>query len=125
MSREILWEVQTFLAAAFLGVRLALLYGGLCLLRILAPHRRLLRDLEDLLYWVFWAVQAWTLLYRLEDGSIRWFFLAGIGLGMIGCGEILRRPLKKAEKWVKMKKSGRKSGEKGAKAHEAVSEKAK
>ena len=92
-------------AALVLGGKLMLVYLGLGLFRFLLPHRRPLRDLEDILYWIFWAIQVWNLLFQVEDGRIRWFFLAGIFLGMIGCREILGKPLKKLGEWVTIKKS--------------------
>ncbi len=81
------------------------------LFRIFFPHRRLFRDAEDILFWLFGAAQAWALLFRVNDGSIRWYFLAGIGLGMITCREILGKPLKKLARWVTIKKSAKGAGE--------------
>ena len=104
MSAGIFEEAQVLAAAIFLGGKLMLVYLGLSLFRVFLPHRRLLRDLEDILYWLFWAVQVWNLLFHVEDGRIRWFFLAGVALGMIGCREILGKPLKKLAGWVTIRK---------------------
>lgn len=56
---------------------------------ILRVFRRLVRhsffavSAEDFLYWVFVGIEAFLFLYRENDGTIRWFVLAGIGLGML------------------------------------------
>ena len=111
MSAGISAEAQVFLASLLLGGKLMLVYLGLCLFRVIIPHRRCFRDAEDILFWLFCAARAWELLFWANDGSIRWYFLAGIALGMITCREILGKPLKKLAGWVTIKKSAKGAGE--------------
>lgn len=105
MSASISAEAQVFLVSVLLGLELMLVYLVLMLIRGLIPHVRWFRDAEDIVYWIFCAVQAFRLLFRENDGRIRWFFLAGIALGMIFLYDILENPLKKFLSWVKMKRT--------------------
>ena len=110
MSASISAEAQVFLVSVLLGLELMLVYLVLMLIRGLIPHARWFRDIEDIVYWIFCAVQAFRLLFRENDGSIRWFFLVGIALGMIFLYEILGNPLKKFLSWGKMKRTAKDLG---------------
>lgn len=105
MSASISAEAQVFLVSIWLGLELALVYLGLLFIRSIVPHARWFRDMEDVIYWIFCSIQAFRLLFRENDGSIRWYFLAGIAMGMIFCYEILGKPLKKILLWVRMKRT--------------------
>ncbi|WP_434310818.1 spore cortex biosynthesis protein YabQ [Hominifimenecus sp. rT4P-3] len=94
-----------FLVSILLGLELSFIYQVLLLVRGIVPHARWFRDVEDVIYWIFCSIQAFRLLFRENDGSIRWYFLAGIALGMIFCYEILGKPLKKFLLWVRMKRT--------------------
>jgi len=111
MSNVISWEAAFFLISVWLGCKLMLVYDGLCIFRALVPHKRLIRDAEDVLYWIFCALQAFALMYRENDGNIRWFSLAGIAMGMALWFLIFSKLLKKAVKWVRMKLIKRKKDE--------------
>ena len=110
MSAGISAEAQVFLVSVLLGLELMAGYLILETIRGLIPHARWFRDLEDILYWIVCAVQAFRLLFRENDGSIRWYFLAGIALGMIFLYEILGKPLKKFLLWVRMKRTAKDLG---------------
>lgn len=105
MSQAISWEVHFFFVAVWLGVRMLLLYDGLRLCRYLLPHSRLIRDLEDVFYWLYCALWAFAVTFYENDGQIRWFFVAGIAVGMLLCNFISLEALKKVRKWSRIRKS--------------------
>ena len=107
MSSEITWEAELFLTAIGLGGRMMLIYDVLRIYRYLVPHCRLARDAEDILYWIYCALWAFAVAFKENDGSIRWFYLAGIAIGMILWTVIFSKPLKKTVTWVKMRWSKR------------------
>ena len=73
-----------FLLHAFLmGIYITLVYDGLRILRRVIPHRAWAVSLEDLIFWIFCAVQVFGLLYREGNGSLRWFAVLGAGAGML------------------------------------------
>ena len=92
------------MTAVWLGVRMLFVYNGLRLFRRLVPHKRWFRDLEDVFYWLFCGLWAFAVTFYENDGQIRWFFLAGIGLGMISSNIISLETLKKGSEWVKIRK---------------------
>lgn len=70
---------------------LSLCYGGILMavydvlrvFRRLIPHSFFAVGAEDFFYWVFAGIAVFLFLYRENDGAIRGFVLAGIGLGML------------------------------------------
>lgn len=88
------------------------LYDGLRLCRWLLPHGRRLRDAEDILYWVYCGLWAFAQAFYENDGEIRWYFTAGIAIGMILWNYICSGILKKTIRWVTMRKKGTDGAEK-------------
>lgn len=68
---------------------------------------RRLRDAEDILYWVYCGLWAFAQAFYENDGEIRWYFTAGIAIGMILWNYICSGILKKTIRWVTMRKKGR------------------
>ena len=112
MSSEITKEVGLFLTAIGLGGRMKLIYDVMLIYRYLVPHSRLVRDTEDILYWIYCGLWAFAVAFRENDGSIRWFYLAGIAIGMILWMVFFTKPLKKAFTWGKMMWSKRRCDDK-------------
>ena len=107
MSGQIPAEAAVFLHALLLGAKFMCLYDGLRLCRWLLPHGRRLRDAEDILYWVYCGLWAFAQAFYENDGKIRWYFTAGIAIGMILWNYICSGILKKTLRWVTMRKKGR------------------
>lgn len=73
-----------FLLHSFLlGVILTFFYDGFLILRRLFKHTMFLISLEDLIFWVVCALSVFYALYEENNGTLRWFAIAGAALGMI------------------------------------------
>ena len=83
MSQNIMKEV-TFLGHSLLmGVMLTFLYDWFLIMRRVVKHNTVMISLEDFLFWVICAVSVFTMLYRENNGTLRWFAVAGAFCGML------------------------------------------
>lgn len=113
MSSLILWELQYLLSCFVMGIILILLYDMVRIVRIVLPHTVVLTGIEDLLYWLTVGAAVFLMLYRGNDGIIRWYAVAAEISGMIlyNCslsrllvpilGRLLRLPIEFVEKVLK------------------------
>lgn len=83
MSQMVIWEAGYLGACFILGMSLMLLYDILRVARIMLPHHGFLLGVEDVLYWLMVSASAFFMLYRQNDGIIRWYAVAAIALGMM------------------------------------------
>lgn len=60
-----------------------ILYDMFRIFRLVIYHKSFWIAIEDILYWIYCAIGMFVLMYMRNDGSIRWFSIAGSGLGMI------------------------------------------
>lgn len=76
-------EMAIFVHAVIAGM---VVYGTYTLLRVI---RRIIRhnlisvSIEDFLFWVGTSFYLFIEIYYTSDGSVRWFFILGVVLGMI------------------------------------------
>lgn len=86
MQVSVQGQAALFLLCALLGGSMGLLYDGLRLLRRMIPHRRMLVQAEDGIYWMTVAVLVFAVLLRQNHGQIHLFLLLGIfgGMGLYG-----------------------------------------
>lgn len=100
-------ETRLFGVSLTLGVWLMILYDILRVFRAVLPHGTLAVNLEDLVYFVYCGFQTFDLLYVYQNGTIRFYAVGAIGLGMILyeriVGRKLRNYLKKVCKSFRMK----------------------
>lgn len=82
MSGVIVTEAQIFIIAFFLGILLMAAYDGLRILRVLFKHKAWLVGLEDAVYWIASAILVFGMIYEVNDGSLRWYLIAGAFAGM-------------------------------------------
>lgn len=83
MSESILREVE-FLGSSFLtGVLILILYDILRIFRRVIIHSAAAVGVEDFLYWMFVTFFIFSMLFRENNGAIRWFSVVGIFLGMV------------------------------------------
>ena len=82
MSENIIREWYFLLYSVATGTGMAFAYDNLRLWRRLIPHKRLMVDLEDILYWTVCFFVSFYLLYYGNDGVVRFFAVLGAGLGM-------------------------------------------
>ena len=83
MSRLVIWEAGYLSACFLLGILLMLLYDIVRIGRVVVPHHYAVTGVEDLLYWLTVSVSAFLMLYKGNDGIIRWYAVAAIAAGMM------------------------------------------
>ena len=100
-------ELMIFVAALLAGAVLKTAYTALGCLREVIPHGRIAVEAEDLLYWIAASIFLFVQIYYTSNGSIRWYFLLGVVLGVLFIS-IFFRWIKKVHKKIytqKIKKS--------------------
>lgn len=83
VSETITKEGGLLLLSFGFGILLMLFYDVLRIFRQLVAHGAILMSAEDIIYWLCCSLLAFAMLYRENDGLLRWFVLAGMALGMI------------------------------------------
>ena len=91
---------EAYLACYSLGTGAGLLmvYDGIRLFRMICPHRRFWVNLEDFFYWIYCGAMTFGMLYRLNDGGLRGYAIAGTLAGMAGYQYLVSRKLLKCLK---------------------------
>jgi len=64
------------------GIGITFLYDWLRILRSVIPHRQWAVSLEDLVFWLFCTISVFWWMYRVTNGGMRWFAVAGALVGM-------------------------------------------
>ena len=83
MSESIVKEAE-FLAYSFLsGVLILILYDILRIFRRVITHSVGAIGFEDFVYWMLVTFLIFTMMFRENNGAIRWFSVLGIFLGMV------------------------------------------
>jgi len=70
------------LQAISVGVLIVFAYDGLRILRRVISHKQFVVSLEDFFFWLICAIAVFLWMYRVSNGSLRWFAIAGALLGM-------------------------------------------
>ncbi len=83
MSAEIINESVFWLYCFVTGIAITVVYDVLRILRNVIKHPYVFIALEDIAFWIFVAVVLFLLLYHLNNGTLRWFAVFGLFLGMI------------------------------------------
>ena len=76
-------ELYIFLSAILSGAIVRLVYRCISCLRIVIHHTLWIGELEDLAYWVGTAIFLFVQIYYTSSGSVRWYFILGVGIGGI------------------------------------------
>lgn len=82
MSPDILREIEFLWHALLLGAALSFFYDWFLISRRIMPHGAISVSIEDLLFWATFAISIFVLLYKENNGALRWFAVAGIFAGM-------------------------------------------
>ena len=83
MSEQII-EESHFLAYCFMsGVVITIIYDLFRILRRIIKHTNFFIAIEDLFFWIGAGIFLFFMLYKTNNGMIRWFSVAGAGLGML------------------------------------------
>lgn len=83
MNEDIIAELYFLLHSFGLGVLIMILYDVLRIFRKLVNHSVFALALEDLIYWLLCGICIFLMLYKENNGSVRWFAVAGIACGML------------------------------------------
>ena len=91
-------EMIVFLVAAASGAIVRLAYQCIRCFRRIIEHKLLAVSVEDMIFWVCSAIYMFVQIYHTSDGSIRWYFVLGVVLGVIlmsvflnGAGKLLKK----------------------------------
>ncbi len=82
MSREIVQELTFFTHSVLMGLVITFIYDWIRVLRRLFKHGTVLMSVEDLLFWLACGIGVFYMLYRENDGTLRWFAVFGAAVGM-------------------------------------------
>lgn len=83
MSQQIVEESNFFLYSVCMGFVISFIYDIIRLFRNLVPHNSFFISIEDILFWIFTSIVQFLLLYKVNNGMVRWYSIAGALLGMI------------------------------------------
>lgn len=90
MSQEIIQEVTFFLHSVLMGLLITFVYDWIRVLRKLARHGSFLTSVEDFLFWLACGIAVFYMLYKENNGVLRWFAVVGAALGMLFYKAIIR-----------------------------------
>lgn len=90
MSREIVQELTFFTHSVLIGLVITFVYDWIRVLRRLFKHGTLLMSVEDLLFWLACGIGVFYVLYRENNGTLRWFAVLGAAVGMFFYKMIVR-----------------------------------
>lgn len=103
-------ELAVFLAAVVSGAIVRLVYQCIRCFRRIVSHTLAAVGAEDMIFWLGSAVYLFVQIYHTSDGSIRWYFVLGVALGMILMSVFLRREEKLYQKIYSRKKKDSREG---------------
>lgn len=78
MSEETLFLWQSVVV----GIGITFVYDWFRIVRRVIPHRQWVVSLEDLFFWLFCTFFVFWWMYRVTNGGMRWFAVAGALAGM-------------------------------------------
>ncbi len=82
MSREIVQELTFFAHSVLMGLVITFAYDWIRVLRRLIKHGTVLTSLEDVFFWLVCGLAVFYMLYRENNGTLRWFAVVGAAMGM-------------------------------------------
>ena len=88
MSQDIIQEISFFLHSTIMGIVITFVYDWFLILRKLIKHNTLWISIEDLIFWLACGIGVFYMLYRENNGVLRWFTVIGAVIGM-ACYKIL------------------------------------
>lgn len=83
MSQDIVQEVVFFLHSILMGLVITFAYDWVLIVRKLFRHGRFLMSVEDFIYWFVCGISVFYMLYKENNGVLRWFAVMGAALGML------------------------------------------
>ena len=92
MSSVIIEEMQAAVTAFFSGMFITLVYDGLRIFRRGIYHGNFWIGAEDFLFWLWAAFWIFSVLYRENDGELRFYTILFMGLGMLLYHQTISEP---------------------------------
>lgn len=83
MSVEIINESVFWCCCFLTGIAITIVYDLLRIARRVVRHPYLLVALEDVVFWIFVSGVLFLLLYHMNNGTVRWFAVFGLFVGML------------------------------------------
>ena len=112
MNQQIFVELRLSGAGFVTGLWLMAVYDVLRVLRIFVPHCPAAVGAEDVCYWIYAGLTAFSLVYRGNVGTVRAYIIAAAAAGMAIYDRLLSRRLlkllQKLKKSVRIKRKKRK-----------------
>lgn len=81
MEEYIVDEALLLLDSVYMGLVIMAVYDILRLFRRIVRHRNIFVSIEDFVFWVAAGFVVFSLIYSENDGSLRWFIVAGVLAG--------------------------------------------
>ena len=88
-------ELSIFVQAILAGNLLYLVYCLIRVFRRIWKHNLLWISVEDVIYWIGTGLYLFVRIYQMSNGSIRWYFVLGVFLGVIFTHAIVYKITKK------------------------------
>lgn len=83
MSQDIINEVYFLVYSALMGIVITFVYDFILIGRNIIRHNLFFISVEDFLFWAACAVAVFYMLYKENNGILRWFAVFGAALGML------------------------------------------
>lgn len=82
MSQGIVQEITFFLHSVLMGLIITFAYDWILIFRRLFRHGKFWISMEDFIYWFVCGISVFYMLYRENNGVLRWFAVVGAAIGM-------------------------------------------
>lgn len=101
MVSSVYKEWELLLQTIKMGIKLAFIYDGVRIFRILISHKNIMISLEDFFFWIYATWIIFQLQLEKSEGVLRGFSILGMMAGMVLYNKILgERLLVLAEKGI-------------------------
>lgn len=94
-------ELSVFIQAIITGVIVCGSYNLLVILRKVIPHHIAVISIEDIIYWIGTAIYVFVQMFNTSYGSVRWYFILGIVVGVFTLIFSQIKCKKMLDKWEK------------------------
>lgn len=82
MSQEIISDITFFYHSVITGIIITFVYDWLLIFRRLVRHNCFLVSVEDFFFWIACGLSCFYMLYKENNGVLRWFAVAGAAIGI-------------------------------------------
>lgn len=83
MSQDIINEVYFLGGSLFMGIVITFVYDFILVVRRIVRHNLFFISLEDFVFWVACAFSVFYMLYKENNGVLRWFAVLGACVGIL------------------------------------------